>query len=33
MKNMSFKNLWRSHPPTEERVRRLRTGEWQQAWS
>jgi len=33
MKNMSFKNLWRSHPPTEERVRRLRSGEWEQAWS
>jgi heat shock protein HtpX len=25
-------NLWRSHPPTEDRVRRLRSGEWRDAW-
>jgi heat shock protein HtpX len=32
VKNMSFKNLWRTHPPTEDRVQRLRDGEWQKAW-
>ena len=29
---MSFANLWRTHPQTEDRVARLRSGEWQQAW-
>jgi heat shock protein HtpX len=32
VKNMSFKNLWRTHPATEDRVQRLRSGEWQKAW-
>ena len=32
VKNMSFKNLWRTHPATEDRVQRLRSGEWQRAW-
>jgi heat shock protein HtpX len=32
VKNMRFKNLWRSHPATEDRVQRLRNGEWQKAW-
>jgi heat shock protein HtpX len=32
VKNMSFKNLWRSHPPTEDRVQRLRDREWDKAW-
>jgi heat shock protein HtpX len=32
VKNMSFKNLWRTHPATEDRVQRLRDGEWQKAW-
>jgi heat shock protein HtpX len=32
VKNLQFKNLWRSHPPTEDRVQRLRSGEWQNAW-
>jgi heat shock protein HtpX len=31
-RKMSFGNLWRTHPPTEDRVARLRAGEWQQAW-
>jgi heat shock protein HtpX len=31
-RRMSFANLWRSHPPTEDRVRRLRSGEWRDAW-
>jgi heat shock protein HtpX len=32
VKNLQFKNLWRSHPPTEARVERLRSGDWQKAW-
>jgi heat shock protein HtpX len=32
VKNLQFKNLWRSHPPTEDRVQRLRSGDWQKAW-
>jgi heat shock protein HtpX len=32
VKNMSFKNLWRTHPATEDRVQRLRSGDWQKAW-
>jgi len=32
VKNMSFKNLWRTHPATKDRVQRLRSGEWQKAW-
>jgi len=31
-RQMRFANLWRSHPPTEDRVARLRSGEWRQAW-
>jgi heat shock protein HtpX len=31
-RKMSFGNLWRSHPKTEDRVQRLRRGDWQQAW-
>jgi heat shock protein HtpX len=31
-RRMSFGNLWRTHPPTEDRVRRLRSGDWRQAW-
>ena len=31
-REMRFSNLWRSHPPTEARVARLRSGEWHQAW-
>jgi heat shock protein HtpX len=27
-RKMSFGNLWRTHPPTEDRVARLRGGEW-----
>jgi heat shock protein HtpX len=27
-RKMSFANLWRTHPPTEDRVARLRDGEW-----
>jgi heat shock protein HtpX len=27
-KQMQFKNLFTTHPPTEERVRRLRGGDW-----
>jgi heat shock protein HtpX len=27
-RKMSFANLWRTHPPTEDRVARLRGGEW-----
>jgi Zn-dependent protease with chaperone function len=25
---MSFANLFRTHPPTEDRIARLRRGEW-----
>lgn len=28
-RRMSFANLWRSHPKTEDRVARLRGGDWQ----
>jgi heat shock protein HtpX len=31
-RRINFANLWRSHPPTEDRVKRLRSGEWQEAW-
>ena len=31
-RKVSFGNLWRSHPPTEDRVARLRAGDWQKAW-
>jgi heat shock protein HtpX len=31
-RRMSFGNLWRTHPATEDRVARLRKGEWRQAW-
>jgi heat shock protein HtpX len=31
-RRMSFGNLWRTHPTTEDRVARLRRGEWRQAW-
>jgi heat shock protein HtpX len=27
-----FANLFRTHPKTEDRVERLRSGEWQRAW-
>jgi heat shock protein HtpX len=27
-RKMSFANLWRTHPTTEDRVARLRGGEW-----
>jgi Zn-dependent protease with chaperone function len=29
---MQFANLFRTHPPTEARVERLRSGEWKEAW-
>ena len=31
-RKVSFGNLWRTHPQTEDRVSRLRSGEWQRAW-
>jgi heat shock protein HtpX len=31
-RKMSFGNLWRTHPSTEDRVARLRGGEWREAW-
>jgi heat shock protein HtpX len=31
-RKMNFANLWRTHPPTEDRVARLRGGEWHEAW-
>ena len=31
-RKMSFANLWRTHPATDDRVARLRGGEWRQAW-
>jgi heat shock protein HtpX len=31
-RRVSFGNLWRTHPATEDRVARLRKGEWRQAW-
>jgi heat shock protein HtpX len=31
-RKMSFSNLWRTHPATDDRVARLRGGEWRQAW-
>ena len=30
-RKVQFANLWRTHPETAERVRRLRAGEWQMA--
>jgi heat shock protein HtpX len=27
-RKMNFANLWRTHPPTEDRVARLRSGDW-----
>jgi heat shock protein HtpX len=27
-RQMAFKNLWSDHPPTEDRIRRLRSREW-----
>jgi heat shock protein HtpX len=27
-RKMNFANLWRTHPTTEDRVARLRGGEW-----
>ena len=32
VKGMSFKNLWSSHPPTAQRIERLRGREWEKAW-
>jgi len=32
VKGISFKNLWSSHPPTAQRVQRLRQREWEKAW-
>ena len=31
-RKMSFANLWRTHPTTEDRVARLRRGDWQTGW-
>jgi heat shock protein HtpX len=31
-RKINFGNLWRTHPATEDRVARLREGEWRQAW-
>jgi heat shock protein HtpX len=31
-RKMSFGSLWRTHPTTEDRVARLRGGEWRQGW-
>jgi heat shock protein HtpX len=31
-RRVQFANLFRTHPSTADRVRRLRSGEWQQAW-
>jgi heat shock protein HtpX len=31
-RKMSFSNLWRTHPQTEDRVARLRGGDWREAW-
>jgi heat shock protein HtpX len=31
-RRMNFANLWRTHPATQDRVRRLRSGEWRSAW-
>ncbi len=30
-REVKFANLWRTHPDTAERIRRLRSGEWQMA--
>jgi heat shock protein HtpX len=32
LKGKGFSNLFRTHPPTEDRVHRLRTGEWKGTW-
>jgi len=32
LRGKGFSNLFRTHPPTEERVRRLRDNDWQSAW-
>jgi heat shock protein HtpX len=29
-RRVQFANFWRTHPPTEDRVRRLRAGDWRQ---
>ncbi|HEX6166119.1 MAG TPA: zinc metalloprotease HtpX [Acidimicrobiales bacterium] len=31
-RKMSFANLWRTHPTTDDRVARLRSGDWQTGW-
>ncbi len=31
-RKMNFGNLWRTHPSTEDRVARLRGGEWREGW-
>jgi heat shock protein HtpX len=31
-RKMQFANMFRTHPPTEDRVQRLRSGDWQTAW-
>jgi heat shock protein HtpX len=31
-RKVNFANLFRTHPPTEDRVERLRSGEWRGAW-
>jgi heat shock protein HtpX len=31
-RRMQFKNLWRTHPTTEDRVQRLRSGDWRKTF-